>query len=269
METTSSESPDEWDQRVNAGGIVVRRLWSELKPSTKALFTTPDANGEFHYDASGRRLKAFDKLGQIGCIEYSLGVLSDALKAKLPRKQDDEIPGILLADEVVKQARELLLTSRGIDPEFSAVAIQATVKYLTAGAFYRVVYVNNDSIEGPKRVGLRLAGGLLGTIVFGLGLPFSIGEGLAFALRGDGFSASLCLLFATFAIGFFMKSKDESPNLDILAYKKWLSIADQEFPIGTGQGLSFKIRDLMQHGVSVPSVLIDLCAMLHSRWQQD
>ncbi len=52
-------------------------------------------------------------------------------------------------------------------------------------------------------------------------------------------------------------------NPEVAAFRKWRLLLDQDYPIGTGHGLATKLADMTTEGIVVPSVLFDVCAMLH------
>ncbi|MCY0856018.1 hypothetical protein [Cupriavidus sp. D39] len=98
-----------------------------------------------------------------------------------------------------------------------------------------------------------------------IGLPASIGGGLAYASEGNGVAASLCAYFAFAAVGIYRSRNEVVAAKELTGYWKWSGLLSRDFHLGTGHGLRSKLDEMLRQDIYVPSVLIDLCAMLHQR----
>lgn len=134
MEKESKKTGDEWNRRALLGRTVVRGSWLRLRPETRNSLATPDDWGQKHYDERGLSQKTDENFGDIAKIEYALGTLYEASKAKVPRTGKDEIPQVLAGDDVLIQAAELLFAPAGRDPEFAALAVHALIKQQISSA---------------------------------------------------------------------------------------------------------------------------------------
>jgi hypothetical protein len=250
-----AEGAKAWDDKVALGREQIRSRWQYLHPKTRDYLA---AHG---YDRHGRHVESADLPEDIGQLEYSLGVFQEARSAEPPGKKGDPIPPCLTNDNVLHEAANLLFDRRACDPEFVRAAIHACIKQQFSSAV-SFLYFSGGSIEG-KRVTLpRTIGRIAAFVIFSLGLPFAVGNGLASAFQGDGAAASLFALFAMFAYGVLKAwyKKPETP--EYLAYQAWFSLMYRGFHIGTGHGIEKQLADMLRRGVGVPSVLFDLCAAL-------
>lgn len=76
-------------------------------------------------------------------------------------------------------------------------------------------------------------------------------------------TASLYVLLALIAVGYFNWLKEKAQKPEKVAYRKWSSLLYLDAHIGTGHGLQVKLEEMVRQGLNVPSVLFDLCAVLH------
>lgn len=205
-------------------------------------------------------------------IEYTLGLLEQGALADSPSKIGDFIPAALNGDEVLREADTLVSDLRWRDPVFARLAIIALISQQTATALSWLVFRGTDP-ESPGRDLRRNWPALLVSVLFGFfySVVFAacIGYGLVYALRGDGFHASICVFFASGAVaGMIQLNRQVREDLaeikrpERIAYDAWRLLNSERWTIGSAHGLDAKLHRMMAQEIAVPNVLIDLCAVL-------
>ena len=261
VQSTKSGEADLWDQAVALGRIVIARHWQKLAPATVTILRQPDETGSIHFDAHGRFQSSESITGDSVSLARTLGIIQTSIRENISGNGVFWPAGYPSEQSALFQVNELLQLPAGRDPEFAAMAIEAAIRQETTNALYRLNLVGGDA-DGAKAGLLQFIPKILGMIVFGIGLPISIGIGLTFAFHGDAVTASLCALFAFIAVNFIFYQKETPQKPEYLAYKGWLELSNDGFPVATGHGIEKKLGILLASGVKVPSVFFDLCAIL-------
>ena len=264
MQSTQSGEVDIWDQAVALGRIVIARHWQKLAPATVIILRQPDETGSIQFDAQGRFQSSESSTGESVSLARTLGIIQYSIRKNISGNGVFELAGYPSEQSVLFQVNELLQLQAGRDPEFAALAIEAAIRQETTNALYRLNLAGGNS-DGAKASLLQFILKILGLIVFGIGLPISISIGLTFAFHGDEVTSSLCALFAFIAIDFLFYQKKAPEKPEYLAYKGWLELSNDGFPVATGHGIGKKLELLLAGGVKIPSVFFDLCAILARR----
>lgn len=259
IENTVKEFGDAFDGRALAGQAYISKNWRHLLPTTRSYFAS---NG---YDEFGRFVDTDDAgLSDARHLEYTLGLLHEAVTSKVPSKKGDPIPACFAGDDVLNHAPNLLAVDGSGDPAFVGLAIHALLKQQTARAL-EFLFFSGGTNEVTTKSAIWEIGKAIGKAVLLIGLPVSIGGGLAYASEGNGVAASLCAYFAFAAVSTYRTRNAVVAAKELDAYRKWSSLLYRDFHIGTGHGLRLKLEEMVRQDIHVPSVLIDLCSHLHRR----
>lgn len=240
-----------------SGRKFIRDHWRRFHPRTVEYLKR---NG---FSANGKRNEDLSN-SDTDIIDIQLGLFREVAELPIPKEEDLEISGAFLNQELTYNAAELLNRNTSYDAaDFAAIAISALMKQQLYLAYTNMR--DHGHSEHPRA---PLAKAIIQmTISFSLWVvgAFSLAGAIENAFSHDTASSGLCLLLSM-ACGTFAYKKTSSQIKEIATFQSWRKLFYEDgifFHIGTAHGLRFRFEKMVEQGIHVPTILFDLCALLH------
>jgi hypothetical protein len=285
------ELADSYALSQRAGQEEIKRLWRRsLHEATKLRLVSSK-----YYDSRGSRQTLWTEDSENGRqylvdveqdedienLEYSIGVLTRCVKAKLPSRDAPSgtaIPSECFGGErhaIENACAEIVSSPKWHEPAFLRLALSAIQKNQLAEL------LADSPPKDPKRISmLSPLFGLLATWIFSLGLfsisPIPLGYALVSAVKGNSEDTIIALYCFGFAFGLARllapsnNSAEAPPSPWEQAYEAWNSLFYRQPHWNLlGAGADFYLRGIAAKGVAVPLLAFDICAKLQALHQND
>jgi hypothetical protein len=264
---TADELANQYEATRIEGEKRMRERWTFLTAATKHAMVLSG-----FYSERGQRLQiapfsSDDSRADVERLEYALGVLKQCVAARVPLRSEKgaPIPRETLTDDVLFSCEEVLFVPAWHDPEFLRLALAAVAAHQEANA----LAMAGPSSEGTSPA-LVAVGGLLklGLVLL---MPAALAFGLVAAMGRDVWSAGVAfyVMGAGVLAAMSAKQHEKEKNLDMFerAHLGWSQFRYLRGGGVVGSGARCNLERMAQHGVKVPAVAFDLCAMLEAQMQ--
>lgn len=260
----------EYDRVAAVGRSYISRRWRSLPDATRNHL---ESYGITPKSEQSIETGSIDTSDDRFAVEYTIGTLHEARSEQIPDEPGARIPSYLLGNEVLSQAAEVL-HAPWLCREFAQLAFGAIIASERAVSIYDIYssgswFATNRDLD---RRGVFLANLLVKLMLMAV-FSISVGYGLTEMGRSNFLPVSVVIFFALGSglalFGRLATRKDEHRDDKLRRiYGKWYALSRSY--MGTGHGIEKKLSSMQADGITVPSILFDLCVFIQKdserRW---